>query len=160
MQGLLRRWTLAIEEYDYNIIYRNVSLNTNADAISHCHPPHTVTTVVLPQLSLANIRQAQYANSTVSHVLHARLTSTTVPDAPCWKEYPLRRHKQLWPHCKSSMEASAGYIPQLPRWKLCWSQSSPRAFAWSHSVVPTKHRQLTTKALNARSLDSDRRPTG
>ena len=87
MQGLLCRWALAIQEYNYNI-YRKGPLNANADALSCCYPsPTTATTVVLPQLSTANIRQAQEANTTVPPVLHARLTSTTVPDAPCWKAY-------------------------------------------------------------------------
>ena len=36
MEGLLCHWSLAIQEYDFTIVYRKGSLNTVADALSRC----------------------------------------------------------------------------------------------------------------------------
>ena len=38
MEGLLCRWALALQEYDFIIRYRKGSQNSNADALSRCHP--------------------------------------------------------------------------------------------------------------------------
>ncbi len=34
MEGLLCRWALALQEFDFDIVYREGSLNSNADALS------------------------------------------------------------------------------------------------------------------------------
>jgi len=34
MEGLLCRWALALQEYDFKIVYRKGTLNANADALS------------------------------------------------------------------------------------------------------------------------------
>ena len=41
MEGLLCRWALALQEYDFTIKYRKGSLNANADALSRCIHPET-----------------------------------------------------------------------------------------------------------------------
>ena len=38
MEGLLCWWALALQEYDFIIRYRKDSQNSNADALSRCHP--------------------------------------------------------------------------------------------------------------------------
>ena len=43
MEGLLCRWALALQEYDFTIKYRKGSLNANADALSRCIHPETST---------------------------------------------------------------------------------------------------------------------
>ena len=43
MEGLLCRWALALQEYDFKIKYYKGSLNGNADALSRCIHPETST---------------------------------------------------------------------------------------------------------------------
>ena len=55
MEGLLARWALATQEYDFTISYRKGSANGNADALSR-KPTYTkeqcATTLCLPKLLL------------------------------------------------------------------------------------------------------------
>jgi len=40
MEGLLCHWALAVQKYNFQIVYRKGSFNVNADALSHS-PLHT-----------------------------------------------------------------------------------------------------------------------
>ena len=42
MEGLLCRWALAMEEYNFEIVYHKGTLNTNADALSRIPTPTPV----------------------------------------------------------------------------------------------------------------------
>ncbi len=41
MEGMLCRWALAMQEYDFQIVYRKGTLNANADALSQCNRSDT-----------------------------------------------------------------------------------------------------------------------
>ena len=112
MQGLLCRWALVIQEYDFNIIYRKGSLNSNADALSRQQPTTCAITVEWPQQSLVALRQSQETDSTISKVLHARLSTATAPHIQQWKTYPFRRYKQLWSQLHVIDESSTAGTPQ------------------------------------------------
>ena len=46
MQGLLCQWALAMQEYNFDIVYRKGSLNGNADALSRATTSPCALTVV------------------------------------------------------------------------------------------------------------------
>ena len=98
MEGMLCRWALAMQEYDFKIVYRKGSLNTNADALSRM-PTIQVPcafTMALPNHSVSDLRTAQLADDTLSVVLQARERSHDVPSGRKWRKPPLRRYWQLW----------------------------------------------------------------
>ena len=121
MQGLCR-WALAIQEYDFNIIYRKGSLNSNADALSRQQPTTCAITVEWPQQSLVALRQSQETDSTISKVLHARLSKATAPHTQQWKTYPFRRYKQLW----SQLHVIDGIVHPSPNDGASYHSSSSR----------------------------------
>ena len=54
MEGMLCCWALAMQEYDFTIVHRKGSANTNADALSRLSPPSCALTVALTHYSLPN----------------------------------------------------------------------------------------------------------
>ena len=46
MEGLLARWALAFQEYDFIITYRKGSENQNADALSRQFEHHSAATAI------------------------------------------------------------------------------------------------------------------
>jgi hypothetical protein len=93
MEGLLCRWALAIQEYDFAICYRKGNDNSNADALSRCP---CATTVISQQKTVANIGPAQRADKTISTLLVALQKTKKRPSGGLWSKYPLKRYKQLW----------------------------------------------------------------
>ncbi|KAL5479703.1 hypothetical protein EMCRGX_G023263 [Ephydatia muelleri] len=68
MEGLLCRWALALQEYDFRIVYRKVSLNTNADALSWRKGPElTATTRIDAGLSTVQIHEVQRNALLIAH---------------------------------------------------------------------------------------------
>lgn len=59
MEGMLCRWTLALQEYDYQIVYRKGALNGNADALSRVPTSACATAVAMPLYSPSCLRRAQ-----------------------------------------------------------------------------------------------------
>ena len=102
MEGMLCRWALSMQEYDFKIIYREGSLNTNADALSRRDASDNTcaATVALPQHSTRELHDAQEADSITSRVLQALSESQHRPQGHEWCQHPLRRYRQLWPQLK------------------------------------------------------------
>lgn len=87
MEGMLCRWALALQEYDFKILYRRGSLNTNADALSRMPMLQTpcAVTMGLPHFSYPELRTAQLQDSTLSVVLKARQHSNEMPSDKKWR---------------------------------------------------------------------------
>ena len=68
IKGMLCRWALAIQEYDFKIVYQKGSLNTNADALSCLQTSLCTATVAMPQHSTAELHTAQLRNNTINKV--------------------------------------------------------------------------------------------
>jgi len=75
MEGMLCRWALAMQEYDFTIVG---SANTNADALSWLTPPSCALTVSLPHYSLPELEKAQILDPIISVIHKARLQSCDV----------------------------------------------------------------------------------
>ena len=78
MQGLLCRWALAIQEYDFDIVYRKGSMNGNADALSRATTSPCAITVALPHYSPADLCRAQEEDPIIARVLKAHLWTLCV----------------------------------------------------------------------------------
>ena len=100
MEGMLCRWALAMQEYDFTIKYRKGSQNSNADALSRLEMPSMLNVNAAISLSLSpakvEIYGAQKQDTVLKEVRKALLNSTTPPRNTLWNTYPLRRYKQLW----------------------------------------------------------------
>ena len=97
MEGLLARWALATQEYDFTISYRKGTANSNADALSRKQNytnEQCAATLCLPQL-LPDLQQHQ-TNDPIISQLCDELQSGTSPQGRKWHHQPLRRYKQLW----------------------------------------------------------------
>ena len=72
MEGLLCRWSLALQEYDFQIKYRKGIQNGNADALSWCmETPSEVPsapTVILPNYSVEQMKLAQEKDAVIKQI--------------------------------------------------------------------------------------------
>ena len=94
MEGMLCRWALALQEYDYEVVYRKGAANINADALSRCSI-NTVTTVT-QRNSFMELKHAQQDDPIVSILRKVKLNSSQLPCGRNWKTQPFQRYKQLW----------------------------------------------------------------
>ena len=94
MEGLLARWALAIQEYDFTITYRKGQDNGNAEALSR--KTHTAATTQV-QLGTDELRQQQLSDSVIQQI-HAALSQTNSgsPQTSMWRKRPYSRYKQIW----------------------------------------------------------------
>lgn len=102
MEGLLCRWALAMQEYDFKIVYRQGSQNANADALSRCpmvSPPCCGLTMALPDTSHEELRIAQ-CQDPLTKELYNSLQSKHTPCLLGKTNPTLRRYKQIWPQLK------------------------------------------------------------
>ena len=95
MEGLLCRWALALQDYDFIIRYRKGSQNSNADALSRCHPQTEKWTAVASGTDRNLLKLAQKNDPVLKEVLLALRTPVKKPAQ--WKQQPLVRYSQLWP---------------------------------------------------------------
>ena len=100
MEGMLCRWALAIQEYDFEILYRKGSLNANADALSCCTSTNDTmcaATLVMPHYSIDELRKAQEeADEVTSKLLQACSIPKPRLKGPEWNRPPLQHYRQLW----------------------------------------------------------------
>ena len=100
MEGMLCRWSLAMQEYDFKIIYHKGSSNGNADALSHRPTEICAITICLPRYPLAN---SVLVNPIMIHCLLSfklSLNSNNVPQVAKWNKPPFYRYKQIWHQLK------------------------------------------------------------
>ena len=103
MEGMLCRWALAIQEHDFEIIYRKGSLNANADALSRCMTSNDIlcaATLVMPHYSIDEHRKAQEADEVTSKLLQACSIPKPRLQGSEWNRHPLKRYCQLWSQLK------------------------------------------------------------
>ena len=100
-EGLLCRWALAVQEYDFSIVYRKGVSNGNADALSRRKDSipltvHSALTTIHSGLAIEDVRQAQQNDAMIQKLRNA-LELSQRPQAKLeWREQPLRRFLQLW----------------------------------------------------------------
>ena len=101
MEGLLCRWALAMQEYNFNIVYRSGSSNGNADALSRSPLQATNQSAPVAVTSARetpeSLQQQQQTDSILQQVYNALSTSTDKPMH--WHKLhpsPLCRYYQLW----------------------------------------------------------------
>ena len=99
MEDMLCPWALAMQEYDFQTVYRKGTLNANADALSRCNRSDTHTcaaTSAMSHTARDELRQAQQTDSHMAKVIQACTQSPHRPTGPEWWKQPLQRYRQLW----------------------------------------------------------------
>ena len=93
---MLCRWSLAIQEYDFKIMYCKGSSNSNADALSSLPTESCVVTIGLPHYSPTELHASQSNIDILSAVRQACLSSPDTPQTTRWNKHPFHRYKQVW----------------------------------------------------------------
>ena len=92
MEGLLCRWSLALQEYDFQIKYRKGIQNGNADALSRCMETLSVVpsapTVILPNYSVTQMKLAQEEDPIIKQLQIALDKSPERPSSHKWNILP------------------------------------------------------------------------
>ena len=98
MEGLLCRWSLAIQEYDFTIRYPKGFLNGNADALSRVYSStSTAATQVSSKPLKTDLYLAQQADPLIKQLASALQKSPDKPTGQQWHHPPLLRFHQMWP---------------------------------------------------------------
>ena len=98
MEGLLARWALATQEYDFTITYRKGTENRNADALSRQFDHvdrHSAATSVSCQF-IEDVKLQQHHDPIICQ-LHEALSHCSVPPRTHTRsQRPLSHYRQLW----------------------------------------------------------------
>ena len=102
MEGLLARWALATQEYEFNIQYKRGKDNGNADALSRKTYPDTQMVAATSQTPVLNeiLCQQQATDPVIQQLYTALFHSNNKPAAPKgskWHQPPVSQYRQLWP---------------------------------------------------------------
>ena len=97
MEGLLCRWALAMEEYNFQIVYCKGTLNGNADALS-CRPHSISAPVAMTSTTkqITDVQQTQQNDSVFNQIYYAFLHSTGKPATITMKQPLFQRYIQPW----------------------------------------------------------------
>ena len=95
MEGLLARWALSMQEFDFAIVYRKSTENGNADALSRKHF-HSVEAAAATSCSPNLFHLYQHSDPVVRQLHDSLLQSHTSPKGHKWHRHPLRRYRQIW----------------------------------------------------------------
>ena len=96
MEGLLARWALTIQEYDFYIIFCKGQHNSNTDAL--CHKAYSSLDVAAATMPAAkeHIQQSQKNEAAIQEICRAALKFPQCPQDGKWKQPPLQWYRQLW----------------------------------------------------------------
>ena len=98
MEGLLCRWALAMQEFDFVTKYHKGCHNGNADALSRStsSPPTVSATQFVSDSIKQGIQQAQQADPTIGLVYEAVQKSRNRPISCQWHRSPFSRYRKFW----------------------------------------------------------------
>ena len=99
MEGLLARWALAFQEYDFTIVHRKGSENQNADALSRQFEhldDQSAATSVTPSIT-EDLKLHQQQDKVIFQLYEAFLQNSKPPCAKQWSHSPLNCYRQPWP---------------------------------------------------------------
>ena len=94
MESILYHWAVALQEYDFKIVYRKGTLNNNADALSRRRELTLVSTAITgtqTKVAMVEIRREQRKDEVTQRLLEALETSRQCPKGQLWRWYA-----QLW----------------------------------------------------------------
>ena len=91
MEGLLCRWALAIQEYDFQIEYKKGSQNGNVDALSR----RSIMAITHAGQPLDGMQRAERNDPTISVLYTTLLSKKTPAHFGNWRQHPLRRYRQI-----------------------------------------------------------------
>ena len=94
MEGYLYHWAVALQEYNFKIVYLKGTLNSNADALSRrkeSRPISTAATGTQTKVAILEFQLAQQNDEVTLRLFEALETSGQCPKGHLW-----RRYAQLW----------------------------------------------------------------
>ena len=102
MEGLLCRWELALQEYTFEIEYRQCAENGDAVALSR-QPEHTpqvqskvAVTVATSSFDYNQLYTAQQADPVLYIIYQSLVSSPNKPRSFTWCKPPFRCYQHIW----------------------------------------------------------------
>ena len=88
----LERWSLELRAYDFKVVHRPGKDNCHVDSLSRL--PISLVALQAP-MTITEVSKAQRSDPSLSLVIKA-LEEGETPTTAEWKQFPLRRYKQIW----------------------------------------------------------------